>query len=240
MVGKDGGVGETLRTVFIFLWVVLSVVVYGSLCSLTSLFGPRIPRMVSLLWNRHLLLVAGIRVEVRGLEKLSCSRRYIFVANHQSHIDIPVLTASLRHHLSFIAKKELFRIPFFGWGMYALGHIWIDRGNARKAHSSIRRAVERLKKNNVSLVLFPEGTRSETGEVGVFKQGSFSLVQQAGVEVVPVTIMNTCRLLPKHSKEIRSGTAILNVGDPITIDPSMTKAEISERVRSSIIEGIDS
>ena len=90
------------------------------------------------------------------------NERYVFIANHQSDFDIPVLYEGLFPNLSFIAKKELFMLPFFGWGMAAVGHIWIDRKNARKARKSITRAVNRLKRNHVSLVLFPEGTRSVT------------------------------------------------------------------------------
>lgn len=237
MVGEKRSVTEILHGVFVIFWVVGSVIVYGTLCIAVWPFNARISRMLGLWWNRHFLRIAGIKVEVFGREKLHPERRYIFIANHQSHIDIPVLIGSMRHQLSFIAKKELFAIPFFGWGMHALGHIWIDRGNARKAHASIRRAIKHLRKDNISLVLFPEGTRSIDGTIGRFKQGSFLLAQQAGVELVPLAIRNTSQLLPKHANILRRGTVSLTICDPISISESMTKADISERVRG-VIEGM--
>ena len=237
MVGKKHGLTEILHAVVVMIWLVISVVVFGTLCIVFSPFNARISRILGLWWNRLFLLVAGIKVEVHGREKVHPDKRYIFIANHQSHIDIPVLAGTMHHHLSFIAKKELFSIPIFGWGMYALGHIWIDRANARKARASMQRAIKRLQKDNISLVLFPEGTRSIDGTIGQFKQGSFSLVQQAGVELVPLAIQNTSQLLPKHTNIIKKGIVRLTICDPISISESMTKADISERVRG-IIEGV--
>ncbi|MBN1757650.1 MAG: 1-acyl-sn-glycerol-3-phosphate acyltransferase [Chitinispirillaceae bacterium] len=236
MAGQNGGIGARLHAVFMLLWVFVTIIFFASMVVIAAPFNRRLARIIGNTWINLFLVMAGIKVEVKGLEKLEKQKRYVFVANHQSQLDIPVLMGGLRHHLSFIAKKELFKIPFFGWGIYAQGHIWIDRGNARKAHKSIQRAIGRLKKDNVSLALFPEGTRSKNGKVGKFKQGSFSLVQQAGVEVVPVAIHNTSLLLAKHSLSVRKGTVTLTVCDPVTIDDAMSKAEISERLRQTIVE----
>jgi len=231
---KNRGVTGFLHAVVLIPWVIVSAVVCGAACMLIAPFNRRIARSFELVWIRLFLLLAGVRVVVKGKEKLDPSRRYVFISNHQSHIDIPVILGGLRQHVSFLAKKELFAIPFFGWGMYALGHVWIDRENARKAHTSIKQAILRLRKENVSLMLFPEGTRSPDGRIGVFKQGSFLLAQQAGVEVVPLVIRNTSKLLPKHAKLIRSGTVTLTVCDPVTIDETMSKLQISENIRNII------
>lgn len=239
MAGKNGGIGDTLHGVLVLLWVVVITVLYGTICFLTAWVYRPFSRMLALWWVRNILFVAGVKIVVTGLEKLEPQKRYVFVANHQSQLDIPVLMGGLHHQLSFIAKKELFAIPFFGWGMYALGHIWIDRANARKAHQSIQRAIQRLVKDNISLALFPEGTRSKDGTIGSFKQGSFSLVQQAGVEVVPIAIKNSSQLLSKHSFMIKQGTVYLSVCDPVTIDNSMSKAEISSRVREIIVKELE-
>jgi 1-acyl-sn-glycerol-3-phosphate acyltransferase len=239
MVGKNYGVIDTMRSVVTLIWVLTSVVFFGTACFITSPFNARITRTLGLWWIKLILIVAGIKVVVQGAEKLRVEKRYVFIANHQSHIDIPVLIGGMRHHLSFIAKKELFSIPFFGWGMYGLGHIWIDRTNARKAHASIQRAIKRLQKDTISLVLFPEGTRSLDGKIGQFKQGSFLLAQQAGVEIVPIAIRNTSRLLPKHTLMVTHGTAYLTICDPITVDESMTKGDISERVHGIIAAAIE-
>jgi 1-acyl-sn-glycerol-3-phosphate acyltransferase len=237
---KNPGMKISLHILFMMLWAAFSAAVYGSLCMLTAPVNRSVTRIFGELWNRNLLFFAGIRVKVNGLEKIDKNKRYVFIANHQSHVDIPVLIVGLQHQLSFIAKKELFRIPFFGWGMYALGHIYIDRSNARKARISIQNAISRLQKDNISLVLFPEGTRSKDGKVGQFRQGSFSLALKSGVEVVPVAIQNTADLLPKHSNNIKKGTAVFTVCDPIVIDESMTKAEISERIRKVIVDIVES
>ena len=236
MAGQNGGIGMRLHAVFMLLWVAVTVLVYASASLLVWPLSKKLSRFIGTAWIHQFLAIAGVKVAVQGLEKLDTNKRYVFIANHQSLLDIPVLMGGLKHYLSFIAKKELFRIPFFGWGLHAQGHIWIDRGNARKAHHSIRRAISRLQKDNISLALFPEGTRSKNGKVGKFKQGSFSLVQQAGVEVVPVAIKNTATLLAKHSFSIRKGTVTLTICDPVTIDPAISKAEISERMREIIVK----
>lgn len=240
MAGKKRGLIATVRSVSIVIWAFTSLVAVGIICMVMSPISAGLSRSVVQLWMRLLLIFGGVRVKVHGLQKLQQNRRYVFIANHQSHLDIPVLIASLQHPLSFIAKKELFRIPFFGWGMYALGHIWIDRENARKAHVSIKKAVTRLQKDNCSLVLFPEGTRSPDGTIGQFKQGSFSLAQQAGAEVVPIAICNTSRLLTKYSVLISKGTVSLFIGDPIAIKETMSKADISEQVHTIIKEALES
>ncbi len=236
MAGQNSSIGEKLHAVLILLWVGLTVLLYATVSVIVRPLNRRWALAVGDAWIHHFLGLAGVTIDVRGLEKLDTSKRYVFVANHQSQLDIPVLICGLKHHLSFIAKKELFQIPFFGWGLHAQGHIYIDRGNARKAHNSIKRAINRLQKDNISLALFPEGTRSKTGKVGKFKQGSFSLVQQAGVEVVPVAIKNTSLLLAKHSFIVKKGTVVMTICDPVAIDPAMTKAEISAQMRNAIVK----
>jgi 1-acyl-sn-glycerol-3-phosphate acyltransferase len=240
MAGEKRSLISAARGVVLLLWVFLSFIVIGIICSITAPVSAGISRSAARLWMRLLLMIGGVRIEVRGMQHLQPDKRYVFIANHQSNLDIPVLLVALRHPLSFIAKKELFRIPFFGWGMYALGHIWIDRDNARKAHASIKKAVARLQKENFSLVLFPEGTRSADGTLGQFKQGSFSLAQQAGAEVVPVAIRNTSRLLPKYSLLIAGGTVTIIIGEPIGIDEAMSKADISERVHAVVKGALES
>ncbi len=230
MVGKKLKMKEFFHGIIVVIWVISSVIIYGTVCIAVWLFNAKLSRLIGLWWIRHFLKVAGINVKVSGLEKLDLKKQYIFISNHQSHLDIPVLIGSMKHQLSFIAKKELFAIPFFGWGLYALGHIWIDRGNARKAYVSINRALKRLQKDNISLVLFPEGTRSADGTLGRFKQGSFYLAQQAEVELVPIVIRGTHNLLPKHAKLIRKGTVSLKICDPVEVNKSMTKADLSEKL----------
>jgi len=193
------------------------------------------------LWYRFLLVVSGVRVTTEGLDRINKNQRYIFLSNHQSYFDIPVLSRGLNRELSFVAKKELFSIPVFGWAMSAVGHIKIDRKNARKARLSIIRAVETLRKKNISLVLFPEGTRSPTGELHEFKRASFTVALEAGVPIVPVVISGSWKINRKKSMRINPGTVKLTIADPIPVDvaQSMDKGSLMEKVRGVIATTLD-
>ncbi len=231
--------GSTFRGLIVIVWTVFSTIVYGFICICVSLFSRKLARMIARIWNVHLMGIAGIKVIVTGKEKLDRNKRYVFISNHQSGLDIPILYIGLSEKISFIAKKELFLIPMFGWGLYFVGHIWIDRSNARKAHRSIQNAVKRLKKDNVSLILFPEGTRSKDGKVAPFKQGSFALAQKAGVSVVPVAITGALGLLPKHSMFVNPGVVHLKIGDPVEVLPDMSKADIAEKFHQIIKDAVE-
>lgn len=225
---------DLIRVPIFLLWVISSTIVYSIICILMCLVASSVSRYIGRLWTIHLLRMGGVKVVVDGLEKLDPSKRYVFISNHQSALDIPVIIAGLKHYVSFIAKKELFMIPFFGWGISALGHIRIDRSNPRKARSSLDKAVMRLKKLNTSLILFPEGARSTDGQLGEFKQGSFALALMAGVQVVPLTIKDAMLRLPKKSWRINPGTIYLQIGDPIDVTPQTTKAEICQKTYDAI------
>ncbi|HUI92989.1 MAG TPA: lysophospholipid acyltransferase family protein [Chitinivibrionales bacterium] len=242
MAEQDRGVTgllNFLHNMFIAAWAAVSTVAYGTVTLCIAPFSNRLARYIAHRWCIHLMALCGIRVRAVGVEKLDTGGRYVFIANHQSYFDIPVLYAGLPFSLSFIAKKELFFIPFFGWGIAAIGHIWIDRENARAARKSITRAIGKLKRQGISLVLFPEGTRSVSGDVGEFKRGSFTLALEAGVPVVPVTIRGTRDILPKRSGRFRPGTATLVIGDPIPPAQfeELDKTKLSELVRGRIIAG---
>ncbi len=228
------------HNIAIFAWAGVSTVVYGTIILLVCLFSNPLARAIAHLWCIHLLTVCGVRVNTRGLEKIHGVDRCVFIVNHQSYFDIPVLYAGLPYALSFIAKKELFFIPFFGWGIAAIGHIWIDRENARAARSSISRAIAMLKRKNISLVLFPEGTRSMTGEVGSFRRGSFTVALEAMVPVIPVSIRGTRDILPKKSGLVRPGKATLVIGDPVLPAQlsGLDKPALSAIVKERIVLGI--
>ncbi|MDG5814049.1 lysophospholipid acyltransferase family protein [Chitinispirillales bacterium ANBcel5] len=229
------GKSNLLHTFLFVTWCFVFTILYGLACIFLSVFNKNIARKLARLWNVQLLKIAGVKVHIIGKEKLSSDEHYVFVSNHQSALDIPVLY-QLYHNVSFIAKKELFMIPIFGWGLAAVGHIWIDRTNARKAHNSIKRAINRLHKEKVSLILFPEGTRSKYGSVGEFKKASFSLALQANVKLVPVAIIDAAKRLPKSSCRIVPGKVTLAIGDPISPSElkNKNKAEIALEVRERI------
>ncbi len=239
MARKDGRVSAIamVHSTLIIIWTIVSTIIYGLICLSVCLFSSDLTFKIGRFWSIHLLAIAGIKVKVRGAEKLDPNKRYVFFANHQSALDIPVMYAGMKNAISFIAKKELFFIPMFGWVMAAMGHIWIDRSNARKARDSILKAIKHLHKANVSLVLFPEGTRSVDGTIGEFKTGSFTLALQAGVQAVPVVLHDTRLCLPKNAMMMHPGIIHVDIGDTIDIDEStMSKNDLCIRIRNTICE----
>jgi 1-acyl-sn-glycerol-3-phosphate acyltransferase len=216
-------------------------IVLATLTFTSVVFSRKFARKVGRTWNRLVLGIGGVRVKAIGLDKLDKCERYVFMANHQSALDIPIIYVGIGEQISFIAKKELFAIPIFGWGMSAVGHVSIDRGNPRKAHASIANAVEKLNREKVSLILFPEGTRSKDGKVHEFKTAAFSLALKTGVKLVPVAIKGAIDCLPPKTNRIVPGEVILEIGTPISVEElkNLNKTEISDRVYKEIKEMVE-
>jgi 1-acyl-sn-glycerol-3-phosphate acyltransferase len=240
MTSKMTRVGLFSYRCFVAVWVVVSAVGYSTTVIILAPFFGITAKRVGRLWMKHLLFFSRVTVKTVGAEKLSKADHYVFVSNHQSYFDIPVLCSGLPFFLSFIAKKQLFRIPIFGWSMAAVGHIWIDRDNPRKARKSITRAVSKLDKERISLVLFPEGTRSATDEPGAFKRASFTLALDARVSVVPISIVGVRSVMAKQSLRITPGRVVIMVGDPIphSTIAGLDKNAISALVREKMVQGI--
>ena len=164
-------------------------------------------------WSRLILLTTGVRVRVEGLDILTPGRTYVFVSNHQSIYDIPVIFWSLPYQLRIIAKESLGSFPFLGWHLRRSGHLLVDRRNPDRA--GILRRWRDLVVNGLSLIVFPEGTRSADGRVGRFKAGSFMLAIEAGLTVVPLSIVGTRRVMRKGRLTVEPGDVILAVHPPI-------------------------
>ncbi len=187
-------------------------------------------------WSRRLVRRAGIDLEVVGLERADPGRAYIVMSNHQSHFDVPVILQALGRPIRMVAKTELFRIPFFGTAMRALEIIEVDRSNRRQAIAAMERARE-LVQSGLSIWIAPEGTRSQTGELGEFKRGGFHLALGAGAEILPVSISGTRHVLPPKELRLQRGVKVrVTVSDPI--DPQEYGRRqldaLIERVRSTI------
>jgi len=166
-------------------------------------------------WGWATLKLAGVKVELRGIEHLERGESYAFVSNHASMLDIPVIVASIPFQLRFLTKKELFKIPIFGQAISAAGHIKIDRQNLQAAVESLKKASIRLKKNHSSVLIFAEGTRSLNDEVGKFKKGGIILAIRMAIPIVPISISGSRKLAPKGGKAMKSGKIIITVGKPI-------------------------
>jgi 1-acyl-sn-glycerol-3-phosphate acyltransferase len=160
------------------------------------------------------------------------------MVNHQSNIDIPVLVQTLsQFQLRWIAKKELLWVPFFGWAMWASKHITVDRSDPLDAAKSLQRAKERIAAG-ISVVVFPEGTRSRDGKLLRFKKGGFLLAAQTGAAIVPVTINGSGALLPAGAWRLRAGTIEVTVGESLPVEgfrPGNLRL-LSEQVRERIAE----
>ncbi len=173
---------------------------------------------ISRFWTWAILKIGGIRLRVQGIEHLDSGRQYIFMANHQSNIDIPVLIQSLpKFQLRWIAKKELLFVPLFGWAVWASRHIIVDRANRLKAMVSLRKAKEKIR-GGISVVVFPEGTRSSSGELLAFKKGGFVLAIMTKTPIVPITINGSSGILPKGDWRLRGGEIEVIVSRPIVLD----------------------
>jgi 1-acyl-sn-glycerol-3-phosphate acyltransferase len=172
---------------------------------------------ISRFWSRNLLRVCGVRVRVRGGEHIDRSRPTVYVSNHASMLDIPVVVAGIADDVRLVYKKELEWIPFFGWGLKWGSYIGIDRGRGKRAARSLEDAVEKIR-GGTSVLLFAEGTRTSDGKLQPFKRGAFSLAMRAGVSVIPLTINGSYGIVPKHSMRIRPGTVDLVLDAPIHLE----------------------
>jgi 1-acyl-sn-glycerol-3-phosphate acyltransferase len=186
-------------------------------------------------WARSLLFMSGVKLRVKGLDHLDPRRAYVLTANHLSLFDILVLLAGLPIQFRWLAKKEVFAIPLMGWAMARVGYVSIDRQNKEKAWAHLYQAKGKLEEG-YSLMFFPEGTRSPDGEMKGFKSGAFVLALQAGVPVVPISIVGTREIMPKKSRLFHPGTVDLVVSPPI--EPAgfslERKEEYAQVVRSQI------
>lgn len=162
-------------------------------------------------WAPGIIWICGVRMEVVGAEVVKPDMPYVFVANHQSYLDIPFLFRAIPVNLYFIAKKELKNIPFLGWYMMATGMIFIDRSNRAKSIASLDKSAK-LVHAGKSVILFPEGTRSKDEYLAAFKKGPFVLASKADVQIVPIGIQE----IGKKFSLNRFGTTHIkiNIGQP--------------------------
>ena len=204
------------RTVF-FLIPAISVytIVLGTLSLASSVFDRRgyLAHWCARMWSRLILLTTGVTVDVNGLDRLVPGRTYVFVANHQSIYDIPILFWSLPFQLRIIAKESLGRFPFLGWHLRRTGHMLVDR--ARPDRTAIFGWASALTSKGLSLIVFPEGTRSRDGRVGRFKGGSFYLALEAGLPVVPLSVVGSRHVMLKGRLATYPGHVRLIVHEPI-------------------------
>jgi len=228
-----------IRSIYVFGWIAVCTFSLGCIAILLSFFGltGNPIHKIAELWARSILGVSGVDVTVKGLSNVDLARSYIYMSNHQSNFDIWVLLAHLPVQFRWLAKAELFRIPILSRSMRAAGYISIDRFNQQSAFNSLEQAAEKIK-DGVSVMIFPEGTRSLDGKIRPFKKGGFVLAVKSSVPIVPVIIHGTFPIMPKGSLRIKTGTVVLEIQKPIdTADYTLeSKDALIERVRHVISE----
>jgi 1-acyl-sn-glycerol-3-phosphate acyltransferase len=202
---------------FIDPLITLDTIVMGTLSMLASLFDRTgfTQHRIARLWARFILRVAGMRVEVEGLEKIDPNAGYVLVANHLSLTDTPLLMALLPVQFRFFAKEGLFRIPFLGGHLRRAGHLPVARENPRAGLRTLGEGARLLRERGVSVLIFPEGGRSDTGLLKEFQGGAAYVAIKAGVSVLPIGIAGTREVLPMGSLTVRPGPVRLRIGDPI-------------------------
>jgi 1-acyl-sn-glycerol-3-phosphate acyltransferase len=186
-------------------------------------------------WSGWVTTFAGVKIVVENRGNLVPDQPYVFMANHASSLDIWAVFVAIPRRIRLIAKKQLARIPFFGRVMWAGRFIFIDRKNGVAARRSIEVAGQRIH-DGVSVLLFPEGTRTRDGSLGPFKKGGFHLAAKAGVPIVPVALQGTRELMPRGSLLLRSGSMKVIIGEPIATQglSDEDRANLGERVRGVV------
>jgi 1-acyl-sn-glycerol-3-phosphate acyltransferase len=222
-----------IRSILLWISIVISTIGLSTLAFITFPFdrNGNIVHHYARWWAKMQLLVSGVRVKVKGLEYLGKKTPYIYMCNHQGSYDIFVLLSCLPVQFRWIAKKELFAIPILGWAMGAANYISIDRSGKRKALESIERAAGKIK-GGISVVIFPEGTRSRDGSIQPFKRGGFTLALKSGVPIIPITINGSRDVMPRHSMRVRPGEI------RITIDRAIETTRHSLRERNVLMETV--
>ncbi|HJW09386.1 MAG TPA: lysophospholipid acyltransferase family protein [Holophagaceae bacterium] len=207
-----------------FIWAIITVPVWVMAILLGALvLGPHRSFWLIAPWfSRQLFAVCGIDWRIEGWEKVPAeirdrSQPVIFMSNHESQLDPPFVLSAIPVPAVFIAKKELKWVPFIGWAAAAAGTIFIDRGDRDRAIRSIKEAAEKVRRGR-SVVIFPEGTRTRTGELLPFKKGGFNLALEAGVPIIPIATVGGFQLLPKGGRRIRPGHYAVRFGEPV--DPA--------------------
>jgi 1-acyl-sn-glycerol-3-phosphate acyltransferase len=232
------------RTIF-FLIPCISVytIVLGTISILSTLVDRRgrAAHWCAQTWSWLILATTGVQVHVEGLDRVERGQTYVFISNHQSIYDIPVVFASLPFQLRIIAKESLGRFPFLGWHLRRAGHLLVDRRHPDRA--GILNRWRRLVADHLSLIIFPEGTRSPDGRVGPFRGGSFLLALEAGLTIVPLSISGSHHVMPKGRLMSCPGHVTLVVHEPVPApkieSPSVADArELAARIEEVVRVGV--
>lgn len=203
------------------IWVALNLLVgtfgLSAIVVVAALLGHRggIYDWAAHTWAKWAIWASGSKIHVEGMENLRGDRPQIIASNHQSWFDVWALAAVIPKGYRFIAKEELRRIPLFGRAWESAGHISIDRKDRAQAIKALDNAAALMREDHTAVVIFPEGTRSPTGELLPFKKGAFMMALRTGIEILPAACIGTRDILKKGDWRVRPGRIIVRFGPPI-------------------------
>jgi 1-acyl-sn-glycerol-3-phosphate acyltransferase len=206
-----------IRTVFVWFWIVVAGAVLSTLCILCYPLNSRSGRLnhrIAGLWGKVALWANRVKIRVEGLENVPGEGPYIFMSNHQGSYDIFALLGFLPFQFKYVAKKELFSIPILGQAMKTTGYISIDREGTRETVKAMNEAAGRIR-DGMSVLIFPEGSRSPDGSIQPFKKGGFTLAIKSQVPIVPVAIAGSDKIIPKGKMRIHPGSISLRLDRPV-------------------------
>jgi 1-acyl-sn-glycerol-3-phosphate acyltransferase len=207
---------------------------------LFSFFDPHAERSAQFIrvWARCVLWTCGITIRVRGREHLDPTRAYVFMANHQSNVDIPILMAAFDQlQVRWVSKQEVRKVPVIGVCMARTHQVLVDRESPTQAISVIRH-VRALLTAGISVIFFPEGTRTRDGRLQAFKPGGFVVALESGVPVVPITINGSRVIWPPGGLDLRPGTVEVDFSEPIMVAPQLTKRAARELLSTKVREAM--
>ena len=196
------------------------------------------PRTVQVLWSRSVLWFLLVPIKVTGREHVNPKQSYVFVANHQSFLDVFAVYGWLPNNFKWLMKKEIRKVPFVGTACKVAGHIFVDRSNPRAALQSMEHIKGELV-DGISTVIFPEGTRTKTGEMGRFKQGAFKIAMDLNLPVVPLSLKGFHHAMPARQLFVNpKASTVLHIGEPIDLSQFADINEAMAYVREKVEEGL--
>ena len=233
---------KAICVVWLGLWATIATIFLGTPVMVAGMLSRtgNLAFSISKIWAYTMIAASFVRTEIKNKNKILKGTPYIIISNHQSHYDIITLVTTLGIQFRWIIKKEILKLPIFGYGLYASRNIFIDRSNTTSAIESINRGFERLPKG-VSVMVFAEGTRSPDGQIHEFKKGGFVTAVRRKIPILPVTVNGSRRVLPKGSLALKPGKIQVVIGDPMDTSSYTTDTvqELIGKMRQAIIANFD-
>lgn len=201
-----------------------------------NLFWPPLHSWLLIVWSRIVLILLGVKLNVSGKEHIPEKGPGVIIINHESALDIPIAVAGLQLPARFMAKRELFKVPVFGWCLALCNHIPIDRQNRYKAIKSIKKVSKNLIRRRIFIIVSPEGTRSHDGQIRPFKKGAFWLADAENLPLIPVTIMGARYCIPNKSLNVVPGNVDIVIDKPVYVHQFSNIDKCIQSIREPMVK----